>query len=214
MAYRNVCFRIDCPTYRSGWRDKDAEKEFWAETRGLFQAEGWTVHPRPEGSSSSNSVTLGDRELYLHPQAFGGIIQEEDIEPLKEVFSRAKTFQCYHVDLYEEYAEMSDEEYLAALDEKRDEITDAILERCRTKRRNLFVVGPVERGVAEKFTIRRVCDKEGIHNLANKYVHDLVEQLLADGRLESAPTSQGMGLRTTGKLTEQVEGQMKLTMGG
>ncbi len=209
MAYRQVCFRIDCPTYRAGWHDKDAEKEFWAETRGLFQAEGWTVR-----SSTSNIVTLGDGELYLHPQVFSGVIREKDIEPLKEVFSRAKTFQCYHIDLNEEYAEMSDEEYLAALDEKRDEITDAILDRCRTKRRNLFIVGPVEMRVAEKFSIRRVCDKEGIHNLANKYVHDLVEQLLADGRLDSAQTPQGFGLRTTGKLIEQVEGQLKMTMGG
>ena len=39
--------------------------------------------------------------------------------------------------------DITDEEYLAQLETKREEITHEILERCRTKRKNLYITGPV-----------------------------------------------------------------------
>ena len=58
---------------------------------------------------------------------------------------------------------ITDEEYLAQLETKREEITHEILERCRTKRKNLYITGPVALNVAQKFSVHRLCDKEGKH---------------------------------------------------
>lgn len=220
MAYRNVYFRIRTCGYDSGWKDDAARDAFKEESRRLFQRIGWTLHLQPNDSGSCDTVSHGDCELYLHPSSFSGIIRDEDIEPLKDAFAGANAFQCYWVDQYEEYQQLSDEEYWAALEDQKEEITAAILERCKTKRSNLFITGSITEAVSKQFEIRRVCDKYGHNNLATKFVGQLMQQLLADGRLVSAQTRYGIGLRTvTAKEMrhtppEQVEGQMNLTMGG
>ena len=45
----------------------------------------------------------GHQDLYLHPLSFSGVMDEADIEPLQERLSKAKAFNCYHLDRYEEY---------------------------------------------------------------------------------------------------------------
>lgn len=89
---------------------------------------------------------------------------------------------------YERYWDITDEEYLAQLETKREEITHEILERCRTKRKNLYITGPVALNVAQKFSVHRLCDKEGKHNLANRFVGELMEQLVQDGLLVTTKT--------------------------
>ena len=44
--------------------------------------------------------------------------------------------------------------------------------------------------------IRDRCDKEGHRNKANLYVSQLVEAMIADGRLITAKTRNGTGIRT------------------
>ena len=93
---------------------------------------------------------MGQQDLYLHPSSFSGVIDEASIQPLQEQLSKARTFRCYHVDRYEEYRDLSDEAYRAELEAKRDEITSYVLEKCRTKRSNLYIVDPVAIHVAER----------------------------------------------------------------
>ena len=80
----------------------------------------------------------------------------------------------------------------AELETKRDEITGYILEKCRTKRSNLYVVAPV----AEKFEVRRLYDKDRRNQIGKQFVAGLMAQLLQKGWLVSAKTSQGEGIRT------------------
>ncbi len=220
MAYRNVYFRINTFGYEAGWKDDTARNAFKEESRRLFQNLGWSLSAEPTGSGSCDTVSLGDCELYLHPTAFSGVIRDEDIEPLKNAFTGASSFQCYWVDQYEEYLQLNNEEYLALLEGQKEEITAAILERCKTRRSNLYATGPVAEIVAGQFTVHRVCDKCGRNNLANKYVSDLIQQLVSEGRLVAGQTKYGMGLRTATeekmrrKPLEQIEGQLDLTMGG
>lgn len=65
-------------------------------------------------------------------------MDEANIRPLQEHLSKAKTFRFYQVDCYEEYQDLSDEARRAELEAKWDEITDYILKKCRTKRRDLY----------------------------------------------------------------------------
>lgn len=218
IEYREVYFRIRSSyRYDSGWPDKGVEHAFRDETRTLFQSAGWELHPAREDSSSSDTVTKGQQDLYLHPMNFSGIIQMDEIPRLQELLEGAQTFHCQGVDCYERYWELSDEEYLAQLEARRGEITQAILERYQTKRRNLYVTGPAVLNIAKQFSVRRLCDKDGKNNLANRYVGELVEQLIQDGRLVTAETKNGLGIRTVAgaeirQKDEPLPGQQQMTL--
>ena len=126
----------------------------------------------------------------------------------------AKSFCCYGFDCYERYWDITDEEYLAQLETKREEITHEILERCRTKRKNLYITGPVALNVAQKFSVHRLCDKEGKHNLANRFVGELMEQLVQDGLLVTRKTRNGPGVRTAtdAEISSPLPGQQQMTL--
>ena len=218
MAYRKVYFRIQIHTYGygSGWSSEADKAAFDSECRDLFQQLGWALHPGSNGVC--DTVTKDRQDLYLHPFNFSGVMDEANIQPLQEQLSKGKTFQCYAVDCYEEYADLSDEEYRAALEAKREEITAFILEQCRTKRTNLYITAPVALHFAEHFEICRLYDRERHNAVGNRFMSELIDQLLQEGRLVSAETTHGAGIRTATarelkdyrKPVEQVAGQFTM----
>ena len=218
MEYRSTYFRIRSRyQFDSGWPDEGTERAFREESRRLFQTAGWELHPAREGSSSSDTVTKGQQDLYLHPMNFSGIIRTDEIPRLQALLEGAQTFQCQGVDCYERYWELTDAEYLAQLESKREEITQAILERYQTKRKNLYVTGSAVLSIAKKFSVHRLCDKDGKNNLANRYVGELVEQLIQDGRLVTAETKNVLGIRTVAgaeirQKEEPLPGQQQMTL--
>lgn len=220
MAYRKVYFRIRTDGYASGW-SSDADKSlFREESRRLFQELGWTL--RAGWNGAADTVTKDRQDLYLHPDSFSGVMEESNIQPLQEQLSEARTFRCYACDRYEEYMDMSDEEYRAALEAKRDEITMFVLEQCRTKRSNLYITDPVALRFAEHFEIRRLCDRDRNNGVGIRFMSELIEKLLQQGRMVTAETTHGRGIRTaTAKESErrrqpveQVDGQLVLIPDG
>lgn len=217
MGYRQVYFRIKSG-YEAygGWADDHAAEQFRDETRSLFQESGWTLHPG--GNGICDTVTKGKQELYLHPMNFSGIIQKESVPELETLMRGAHSFQCYATDRYEEYLDMNDDEYLELLESKREEIVSRLLEVCKTKRRNLFKTGSVAGSVADYFSVHRLCDKQNRNGLGNRFVSEVMEQLVAEGRLVTAYTRQGEGVRTAteqelGKQAhKQTEGQLPMTV--
>ena len=218
MAYRKVYFRIQTYAYGydSGWSSEADKAAFDSECRDLFQQLGWTLHPGSNGVC--DTVTKDRQDLYLHPFNFSGVMDEANIQPLQEQLSKGKTFRCYAVDCYEAYADLSDEEYRAALEAKREEITAFILEQCRTKRTNLYITAPVALHFAEHFEICRLCDREQHNAVGKRFMSELIDQLLKEGRLVSAETTHGAGIRTAtarelndhSKPVEQVAGQITM----
>lgn len=216
MAYRKVYFRIRTDCYNSGWSSDAGRAAFKEESRRLFQELGWAV--TLESNGGCDTVAKDQQDLYLHPSSFSGVLEEANIQPLQEQLSTAKTFRCYHVDRYEEYQDLSDEAYRAELEAKRDEITGYILEKCRTKRSNLYIAAPVVIHVAEHFEIRRLCDRDRRNKIGNQFVAELMNELLQKGWLVTGKTSRGEGIRTaTNKErgvprqpTEQVDGQITM----
>lgn len=216
MAYRMVYFRTRTDGYASGWSSDTAKAAFREESRRLFQESGWTLH---EGRNAAGDTVTKDRQdLYLHPDSFSGVVEESNVQPLREQLAAARTFRCYAVDRYEEYMDMSDEEYRAALEAKRDEITAFVLEQCRTRRTNLYITDPVAIHIAKHFEIRRLCDRDRYNGVGIQFMSELVERLLRQGQLRSAETTHGRGIRTaTAKElknrlqpAEQVDGQLTL----
>jgi len=198
MGYRKVYFRIRSKyAYGSGWADDaEAANAFREESRRLFQEGGWTIQPGKADRGECDTAVKGQQDLYLHPMNFSGVVSEDEIPEIEAMLERASTFRCDGTDRYEKYLDLSDEEYWALLKSRKDEIVAAILERYKTKRRNLYKVGEAAMGIAAQFTVHRLCDKEGNHNKANLYVGQLIDELIADGRLLTARTKRGTGVRT------------------
>ena len=216
MAYRMVYMRIQCFGYDPSSTSNTDLTAFKDESRQLFRDLGWTVHEG--GNGISDTVTKGRQDLYLHPQSFSGVLDEANIPALQEQLSGAKAFRCYATDCYEVYQDMGDEEYQAILESKRDEITAFVLEQYQTKRTNLYITDCVADHIAKRFEIRRLCDKDRQKSVGKRFVNELITQLLQEGRLVSAETSAGPGIRTTAakelrlrsQPAEQVEGQMPM----
>lgn len=215
-----VYFRIRTDGYASGWMSDADRTLFREESRRLFQELGWTL--RTGGNGAADTVTKDRQDLYLHPDSFSGVMDESNIQPLQEQLSKAQTFRCYACDRYEEYMDMSDEEYWAALEAKRDEITMFVLNQCRTRRTNLYITDPVALRFAEHFEIRRLCDRDRHNAVGIRFMSELIEQLLRQGRLLTAETTHGKGIRTaTAKElerhrqpVEQISGQLTMALGG
>ena len=78
MEYRKVYFRIRSRyQFDSGWPAETDAAKFHEESRSLFQSAGWDL--QPGGDSTSDTVTKGWQELYLHPMNFSGIIDMDEI---------------------------------------------------------------------------------------------------------------------------------------
>lgn len=193
MGYRNTYLRIRSG-YHFSWENEAEQAAFQAESRRIFQELGWTLQVGRNGVC--DTVTHGNQELYLHPMNFSGILDEDNIQPLREQLAKAQTFQCYHCDCYEEYVDMSDGEYWAVLESKRDEITAFILEQYKTKRSNLYVTSAVWTNAAKHFEICRLCDKDRNNGVGNRYMAELLEHLIQTGQLVTAETAHGQGIRT------------------
>lgn len=216
MGYRNVYFRIRSPyIHDKGWPSGSTKAAFQEEIRSLLQSDGWTIQPATIGGACDSAVK-GEQDLYLHPMNFSGVILEDEIPHLEQLFVQAKSFCCCHTDHYEEYLDLSDEAYRSLLESKRAEITAEILKRCRTKRRNLFVTDPVALTVAKQFAIYRLSDKEKNGTVINQFVSQIVTDLLAEGRLIAAKTKYGTGLRTATEkerripMREELNGQITM----
>lgn len=216
MAYRKVYFRIRTEGYTSHWSTDADKAAFKEESRQLFQKLGWTLDPGENGVC--DTVTKDRQDLYLHPTSFSGVIDVTNIQSLQEQLSKASSFSCYAFDCYEEYRDLSDEEYRAELEAKRGEITDHILAQCQTKRSDLYITAPIAIHVAERFEICRLCDKDRHNKIGDRSVSELMDQLLQKGWLVTAKTAHGDGIRTatakerkiSQRAAEQVDGQIAL----
>ncbi len=146
-------------------------------------------------------------------------MEDTAVPLLQEHLSKTQTFQCYAVDCYEEYLELSDEEYRSILESQRDEITAFILKQYQTKRTNLYITDPVAEYIAESFEICRLCDRERRNSVGKWFAAELVAQLLQEGRLVAAETGSGLEIRSatakelqnSPRSAEQIEGQVTMT---
>ena len=196
MTYREIGISIHS-AYSQGWPDDISQRAFRTETRKLFRDAGWQVEEKPLDSGHCDTVRNGKDALYLHPDLFSGVMQEDHIPELQRLLSGANTFRVLGTDLHRECFDLTDEEYRQRLEEQTERIDNAILEACKTKRKNLFHTGSIAERIGRQFTVRRLTDwEQSGPYIAEGYVGERIEQLIADGRLITAQTRYGQGLRT------------------
>ena len=200
--YQMTCFYITGDyEWGRGYSTKAAANTFHTEAADLFSEVGWQIQQGDSSRGICDTAVRNLESLYLHPMQFSGIILESSIPEIQGIIKKGQSFRYGGIYQGEKYIEMSDEAYRKYLESRRGEIQTAILERFKTKRRNLFRTGDHSDAIARPFMLCRMEARENSgKDLSVLYVRELIEEMVADGRLTESPTRYGRGLRTTGAL--------------
>lgn len=201
--YAKVYFRIDCPTFdcMSGmFRNLSDREPFYSEARAVLRSFGIT-----EGTGMirrGEDYTM--EHLYIHPQNISGVVAKSKIVAIAKAINDCKLFSCRSVDVYEDISVMTNEQFVEYLDEyHHSDIVADILSAFTTKRKNLYygeysASGLLER-IANKYHIcRRECEN-GTDYTAKAFCADVLEVLVGQGRIVTAPVKDGTGYRTAKK---------------
>ena len=195
--YQKTYFYLDSEyQWGSGWPGSEDGTAFRGEAAALFKDIGWQIKQGNVSRGICDTAVKGKQELYLHPMEFSGVIKTDEIPIIEDAIHRANTFRLYNTRCFERYVDMSDDAYGAYLDEHREEMIQAILRAYLTKRRNLYKPGDLSEQIGKQFKIHRLVSKDESGDLAYERVKKLVEELIADGRLVTAQTRYGRGIRS------------------
>ena len=214
--FKKVHFRIITPSYYNkagvGFQDKSDRIKFEESALKLFLDNGWKPK-KGRFSGSSDRVTKDKQELYLHPQSFSGVVLEENIKNIETISKECELFKFKNTDVYDDVFDMTDQEYLNLLESKKSEIEKDILEKYKTKRRNLYITDlntPIMK-VLDKYSIKRIKKYLGMTSDDVDYVFmtDVFKKLVNEGKIVSENCRNGMGYRTINK-TEQKESKISL----
>lgn len=213
MIYQETYFYLDGDyKHGRGWSCSEAAEAFHDEINRLFTEAGWEIRPG-RGSGACDTAVKGKQELYLHPMMASGPVLPEEIPQIEQVLRGTSTVRLRETRTFKEYQDMSDGEYRSYLESRKDDMTAAILDRFRTKRRNLYVTEPAADRIAAPFVIPRIDARNRPIDAAEQYVSSLINELIEEGRLVTADTRHGLGIRTAVKSElAQMEGQQ--AMGG
>ena len=186
--------------YGDGFPDEASRDAFNQEVTDLFRQAGWDIQKgKLSGECDYALKNDGKQSLYLHPMQISGIVQAESVPEIESLLAQATTFRLRETRGFKQYVEMSDEEYGKYLDSRRGEMEAAILERFKTRRRDRFRTGDHSDYIARPFILHRMETRNRYEeDKATAYVRNLIEEMIADGRLTTAETRYGRGIRTTG----------------
>ena len=201
--YAKVYFRIDCPTFdcvSASFASDSAREDFYAEMRDVLRVFGIT-----EGTSfikRGEDYTM--EHLHIHPQNISGVVAKNKIVKIAETINGCKWAFCRCVDVYDDVSAMTNEQFVEYLDaHKYSDIVADILSAFTTKRRNLYygeysTSGLLDK-IANKYHIcRRQCES-GMDYTGKAFCADVLEVLVKQGKIVTAPVKDGTGYRTAKK---------------
>ena len=184
--------------YGNGFPDELSADAFQQEIEGLFRSAGWEIVPGNGHGGCAHAVREKE-DLYLHPMEVSGIILRDSVPKVEALLRQAHTFRHCGTQSFVEYVEMSDERYQEHLKSRREDIRAAVLERFKTRRKNLFLTGDQSGIIARPFVVHRLEARRSFQeDIAVVYVRNLIEEMIANGELTVSQTRSGRGIRTTG----------------
>ena len=200
--YAKVYFRIDCQTFdctSASFASADMREAFYDEMKGVLRSFGIV-----ESSGYCRGNEMPEIEyLYIHPQNISGIVAKSKIVAIAEAINACKYAFCRSVDVYEDIAPISNEQFLEMLPARKDEITADILSAFTTKRKNLFygeyAAGQLLDRISAKYSIRRRQCESGTDYTAKDFCNIVLTELVKAGKVITAHVKDGTGYRTAKK---------------
>ena len=130
--FAKVYFRIDTvgfDCYNGSFTNTDDREAFCKEAAEIIKSFGIV---------ESSGYKQNNEYLHAHPQNISGIVSKSKIKAIAEAINNSKTMTIRWTDVYEEYADISDEDYTKILDSKREDMKAYIIEKSFTKRTNQY----------------------------------------------------------------------------
>lgn len=200
-VYRDMHFYLESGYKWGEGMPREQSEAFTKEIVSLFEAKGWAVK-KPTISGGCPEVTKGWSELYLHPMDASGAVAEDLLDEVAEILDSGTTFAATGERDCGRLYNWTDEEYLAYLEERREDIERKILRALTTKRSNLYANGSVWGGALKRVYdtehVQRVCSHIGrcSDDVDIKYIEQVRDDLVEQGKLVTAQTRIGLAYRT------------------
>lgn len=197
--FASVYFRIDTIGFdcmNGSFADSSDREAYLSEATAIIKSFGIVADC---GYRQNNEY------LHAHPQQISGIAQKSKIKAIAEAIDNSHTMKIRWTDVYEEYAFISDSDYQAILDTKRQEMAHEIIQNCFTKRTNLFKSAyEIAIDAMEKFKVNRINAREDINSpkATFHYAMDVIRQLVDKGYLIQVIDNDRQLIRSLNK-TEQ-----------
>ncbi len=192
--YHDTYFYIESG-YVWGQGHMAAQSEvFKDEVRHIFEADGWTVQAGDKGSAMT--AEKDKQSLYLHPMHFSGPVLDSQVEHIRRLLNKAKTFQLRYVSQFQPMYDWTLEEYKAYLQKQQEEISNALLTAFQTKRKNLYISNHADviYNVSRRFQLNIINEQR--NELAWSYTSEVFNWLVESGQIIAAKTRRGDGYRT------------------
>lgn len=214
ITYKEVYFNIQTPSYYNnkygvGWEEREHGELFKEEIKELFLNDGWTVKEEKYKSSGGCDTMIKDKqELYLHPQQVSGVVFENNILYIENLLTDNNLFTMRFTKTYEEIFDITDDEYIKILEEKREQIENDFFEVFTTKRSNLYITEDFNgiRKVFDKYHIKRLSKYMGFSSSDIDFVFmiEMFENLVEQKKIITAKCKKGNGYRTDKKYLNKV----------
>ena len=204
--YSIVYFRILAKEYMAppclGFEKAEKER-FYREVQAVLEPLGWYMPEYDNMWECSYIFNTNDKNkrLYLHPQAFSGIIKKNDIKELAEALRQHENFSLEWVDLYETMYDISDAAYLEYMKSRRKDIEDYIFEGAKTHRRKYYhPVFNICSLAYNKIKIHRISDNGySVPKQAFEYIKSVVNDMEKAGWLVSIKENDILYVRSINK---------------
>lgn len=206
--YAKVYFRIDTIGFdcMNGSFSEEADAQ-------LFHEEASDIISS-FGIVESSGFKQDNEYLYAHPQNISGIVAKNKIRDIAEAIDNSRSMTIRWVDVYEEYTDMTDEEYRKILDSKRNDIAAYIVENCFTKRTNQYrYMREVAIRAQERFKTNRINAIEDINRprYTYRYMVEVINSLVDNGYLMRFDDDDEAYIRSLNK-TEQKKNKVNYDM--
>lgn len=197
-SYIEVYFRIDCPTcnYRMSFENAESREAFYTEVRDILTR--FNIFEGCGGRYDGFPM----EHLHIHPQEISGVVAKQKVKQIAEALNACETCKIRWVDVYQDISAMSNEEFSASLENRRDDIAADLLAMFKTKRSNLYIVpgyGTFDRIVNKYHVSRREAERDSEDTTCHNFIVSVFHDLVNNGELVSAETRNGTGYRTAKK---------------
>ena len=196
-SYIRAYFRIETKGFSQyGYFENPADREaFYAEMEELFAR--FSVYEGIGLKAAEKGVLT---HLHIHPNELTGVVRQADVKPIAEALNGCETVSCRWVDLYEEAFDMTEEAFLARLEEQKQAIKADLAAMYETKRKNLLIVpsgfsGP-EYTLSKKYHITRTKYPDHDDGPCYSFMVKVREEMVSEGLLAQGKTKYGTGYRT------------------
>ena len=193
--YVKTYFRIEAGYVWNQGMDKEAGNKFKEEITKILSGIGFNAKPCRIGGCIEGF--RGAENIYCHPMNLSGYVRKDAMEEIKIAISGAKTFRLRYIDTYEEALNYTPDELLKELQNRRPDIEKAILERFKTKRKNLFVpenaISHIKSGIP---FFKTAIVGGGLERIEIDFICQVLEEMTKQGRLQKAQTKSGYGYRS------------------